>query len=348
MLTPFLRNSRVTTRRPAEVLAISLCIIAGPPAVHVQKPLPIIDMHLHAHRLSDYGGGSPVCASNQKMVFWGVDPGTRMTAAVLAGHKRCRSPIPAAVSDSALMHETLASLRRHNVFAVTTGPMELVRAWRAAAPDRIIPAHAFGEADSPTPERLRGLLRAGDLALLAEVSPQYSGMSLDDPVFESYFALAEELDVAVGVHLGEGPYGAPYRGFPKYRASLTTPFQLEDVLARHPRLRIYVMHYASPLVDEMIALMYAHPQVYVDVAGNNWQYPRAHFHDQLERLMDAGLGKRIMWGSDQMVWPGAIEVAIASIQTAKFLTSEQKRDIFYNNAARFLRLSEIEMQRHRQ
>jgi len=45
-----------------------------------------------------------------------------------------------------------------------------------------------------------------------------------------------------------------------------------------------------------------------------------------------------MFGSDQMIWPEAIEMAIAGIESARFLTSEQKRDIFYNNAVRFLRL----------
>ena len=52
--------------------------------------------------------------------------------------------------------------------------------------------------------------------------------------------------------------------------------------------------------------------------------------------MDAGFGKRILWGSDQMVWPRAIDVAIETIEKAPFLTGEEKRDIFYNNAVRFL------------
>jgi uncharacterized protein len=54
----------------------------------------------------------------------------------------------------------------------------------------------------------------------------------------------------------------------------------------------------------------------------------------------------VLFGSDQMVWPEALEVAIQSIETADFLTAEQKRDILYNNAARFLRLSETEIARH--
>ena len=40
-----------------------------------------------------------------------------------------------------------------------------------------------------------------------------------------------------------------------------------------------------------------------------------------------------------MIWPHTIEVAIDTIEKADFLTQEQKRDIFYNNAARFLRLT---------
>jgi predicted TIM-barrel fold metal-dependent hydrolase len=69
---------------------------------------------------------------------------------------------------------------------------------------------------------------------------------------------------------------------------------------------------------------------------------RAAFYDYLEALVHAGLGKRIMFGSDQMRWPEKIEEAIEAIQEAPFLTNEQKRDIFYDNAARFLRLDEAE------
>ena len=99
------------------------------------------------------------------------------------------------------------------------------------------------------------------------------------------------------------------------------------------------MHYASPLVDEMIAMMFTHPNLYVDIAGNNWISPPIQFHDHLKRMVDAGFGERIMFGSDQMIWPGAIAQAVKSVDEATFLTAVQKRDIFYNNAARFLRLT---------
>jgi len=42
-----------------------------------------------------------------------------------------------------------------------------------------------------------------------------------------------------------------------------------------------------------------------------------------------------MFGSDQISWQDAIPLAIHNVETAPFLTEEQKQYIFYNNAARF-------------
>jgi len=92
--------------------------------------------------------------------------------------------------------------------------------------------------------------------------------------------------------------------------------------------------------------MNAHPQVFVDISADNWGVPRAEFDGILRRLVQAGYGKRIMFGSDQMVWPGSIPIAIASITEANYLTPAQKRDILYNNAARFLRLTPEQVAKH--
>jgi len=112
------------------------------------------------------------------------------------------------------------------------------------------------------------------------------------------------------------------------------------VLIRHPKLRLYVMHAAWPMADRLITLMWAHPQVYVDVAVIDWALPRNEFHAYLRRLVEAGFGQRILFGSDQMVWPETIGMAVEGIESAAFLTESQKRDIFYNNATRFFRLAD--------
>ena len=120
---------------------------------------------------------------------------------------------------------------------------------------------------------------------------------------------------------------------------LSDALLLDKVLLRHSRLRLYVMHAGWPLADAMIGLLYAHPQVNVDIGVIAWILPRAEFHQYLARLVRAGFADRIMFGSDQMAWPDLIGDTIEAVESAEFLSPEQKRGIYYDNAARFLRLS---------
>jgi hypothetical protein len=53
--------------------------------------------------------------------------------------------------------------------------------------------------------------------------------------------------------------------------------------------------------------------------------------------------KRIMFGSDEMIWPGTIKLAFDAITSADFLSPKHKRDILYHNAAKFLRFDPARM-----
>jgi predicted TIM-barrel fold metal-dependent hydrolase len=237
-------------------------------------------------------------------------------------------------------------MNRLNVIGVTSGP--LVDQWRAAGGERIIPGLMFEfDPRHPSVDSLRAWFARGRYALLGEVTIQYEGVEPGDPAFEPYLALAEELDIPVGIHIGPGPPGAPYLGSPKYRARMHSPLLLEEALVRHPRLRLYVMHAGWPMIDDLLALLWAYPQVYAGVGVISFAIPPAEFHRYLQRIVEAGFGKRIMFGSDQMVWPDALEFAIRNIEGATYLSTEQKRDIFYNNAARFFRFTPEQIARHR-
>jgi len=230
-------------------------------------------------------------------------------------------------------------MKKYNIVkAVVSNDYQAVLRWNAASPDRIIPSYGFDNPALPNLDFLRREHAAGRLKALGEIGAQYEGVAPNDPKLEQYFALAEELDIPLAIHIGLSKPGIVYDDAPKYRAALSSPLLLEEVLIRHPRLRVNVMHAGWPMLDEMIALMWAHPQVYVDLGVIDWALPRKEFHAYLRRLVEAGFGKRIMFGSDQMVWPDAIGLAIKGIESAIFLTREQKQDIFYNNAVRFLRL----------
>jgi predicted TIM-barrel fold metal-dependent hydrolase len=103
-------------------------------------------------------------------------------------------------------------------------------------------------------------------------------------------------------------------------------------------LRVQVMHAGYPMIEEMLTLLQANSHVYVDVAGLIWSYPIKEVNRYIERLVDAGFEDRVMFGTDQLLWPKLMAYSISVIQNADYLTAQQKRDILYNNAARFLRL----------
>ena len=102
----------------------------------------------------------------------------------------------------------------------------------------------------------------------------------------------------------------------------------------------------ASLLDDLRALLFAHPQVYVDISSIVYTEPRPAFYRFLHGVLEAGYGDRVMFGSDQMIWPGIIEPAIRTIEDAPALTPAQRRDILYNNAARFLRLTPEQIARH--
>lgn len=198
-----------------------------------------------------------------------------------------------------------------------------------------------GATDFPDPGWLRGELTAGRIRAFGEITAQLAGLRPDDERLAPFWQLAEEFDIPVGLHLGPGPPGAAYlsgpAALPQFRMAAGNPLGLEDVLLRHQRLRLFVMHAGWPQLDSMIALMHAHPNVYVDTAALQAPFitPRAGYYRHLRGLVDAGFGKRIMFGSD---FKDQLRHGVDAIMTAEFLSAEQKADILCRNAARFLRL----------
>ena len=266
----------------------------------------------------------------------------------------CPDPVWSPTTDDGVMNATFEVLRRRNIFGVFSGSdaavevgMARVLRWRAVAPDRVIPALGFrlgkGTASIEAVTRMHD---QGQFKVFGEVGIQYEGISPDDPAFEPYLALAEQRDIPVGIHVGIGPSGSPYLDSPGYRARLHSPLVLEEALVRHPKLRLYIMHAGWPMLDDLLAVLWTHPHVYVDTGAIAAVLPRAEFHRFLQRIVEAGFANRVMFGSDQMTWPRMIERALEVIEAASFLTEQQKRGILYNNAARFLRLSDREIAVH--
>ena len=241
-------------------------------------------------------------------------------------------------SSEELMQQSIMLMDKYNIVrGVASGDPNTVKKWESSAPGRFIPGYETWESFNPEHiTRLTQLIQSGDVKVLAEIVTQYEGIGASDLEMEPLYQLAEQFDLPVGIHMGPGPAGIAYRE--KYRSRLSSPLLLEEALVRHPKLRIYVMHAGWPMLDDMVAMLYAYPNLYVDIAVIDWYVPRKEFYTYLKRLVDAGFSDRIMFGSDQMQWPQAIAAAVETIESADFLTEQQKRDIFYNNAVRFFKL----------
>jgi uncharacterized protein len=233
--------------------------------------------------------------------------------------------------------------------------------WREQAPDRFVAAVSFPCHEGrrpemqpcfpewngwPDPEWLRTQHSAGRLAALGELFNVYYGIPPTDERLAPYWALAEELDIPVGVHTGRGP--PPGRRAPgccpNFDDDFGDPALLEPVLRRHPKLRVWLMHAGGPFQDEAVALMRAYPNVYADMSILNSMAPPAVERHSLRAFLDAGLGDRIMLGTDNQ----PIERILERMDAFDFLSEAQRRAILYDNAAHFLRLSPGEIARHHQ
>jgi uncharacterized protein len=280
---------------------------------------PIIDMHIHA-----FEEGNPM---------FGMTHPTTLRGETYTG----------VTSAAEQKEKTLEKFRKHNIVKAMVSNGQL---WFNEAPEIIL----IGEAGQDTQE-LRSKHQKGKLQVIAEMAPFYSGILADDPTLWPYFELAQELDIPVGFHLLPGGPNNGFHTMPEMLGGMRTynakPSQIENVLVKFPDLKIYLMHGGWPFVEDIKALMYAHPNVYVDISVVNWILPQEELNSYLKSLINAGFGNRIMFGSDQMVWPEIIDIAVRSVNSVDFLTLEQKEDIFFNNAAKFLRLTEEEIRRHK-
>lgn len=280
---------------------------------------PIIDMHIHA-----FGEGNPM---------FGMTHPPTLRGKTYKG------------VNSAIEHKekTLEKFRKHNIIkaVVTNGQL-----WSNGNEELII----IGDADK-TISALRTQFEENKLKVIAEMGPFYAGILANDSSIMPYFELAQTLNIPVGFHVLPGGPNYGIHHFPemlgKTRVKNANPLQLEDALVKFPNLKLYIMHGGWPYIEDLKGLMYAHPNVYVDISVLNWILPQEELNNYLKSLINAGFGNRILFGTDQIVWPETIDDAVESVNSAHFLTIRQKEDIFYNNAAKFLGLTEEEIAKHK-
>jgi hypothetical protein len=247
------------------------------------------------------------------------------------------APASFGTTNEKVFEDTLSQMGRLGIRqGVLSGPNNVTVEWCNRAPGRFIPcwdpcldpldpeAEAAQFAEAVETQGFRGL---GELIM------HYAGIAVNDKRFFPLYRVCAERHLPVFCHTGLNGPDWP-RWAPSFRVNLGNPLLLEDVLAAFPDLVIVMCHMSYPFTEQATYMLYAHSNVYMDVATVNWILGRAGFHRLLREVVETVGPDKILFGSDQMDVPQMIPVGLSAVQEAPFLNEEDKRKILGDNARR--------------
>ena len=315
----------VRIRRALDGVAFATLLVA--PVVEAQRSgKPIIDVHLHAY------------AGRVESPAYRVTPGESPDVARLRA-------VVAEMDANNVVLGIMGGIARYSRLAGQAYPARFIVGVSFPCTDGLDPnlVQCFDDgSDWPKVDWLRAEIEAGKIGALGELFGVYYGLSPQDSAWIPYYALAAVLDIPVIVHVGAGP--PPQMRTPgccpNFKGEYGDPLLLEPVLKRFPNLRLILVHAfdAPPSIE----LMRRYSNVYVETSPMD-RVPQFFVHQALRAYKAAGLMDRVVFGSDYF---GAMAKSIGVIEAADFLTEEDKRAIFYNNAARLLELTPEHIRQH--
>ncbi len=155
--------------------------------------------------------------------------------------------------------------------------------------------------DPEAPALLERAVHEEGLVGLKIFAPAHA-IPLNDPRLDPLWATAERLGVPVLVHFGPlGGAGGVVAG------PNISPLVLHDVAKGFPDLKFIVPHFGCGYTRELMHLMWAAENVFVDTSGNNewrrYQWPVPTLKDLFRAFLEAFGPERILFGSDSSHFP---------------------------------------------
>lgn len=184
--------------------------------------------------------------------------------------------------------------------------------------------------DWPTVEWVEEQIKHGKIDYFGEVLNQYYGISPADSLLFPYYRLAQRYNLPVGIHTGGA---GPDHGSPNFKMEMGSPLLLRPLLSQFPMMKVWIMHSGVQDYKETIFVMQENKGVYADVSviSNPDIVPLTQFSNIIRAFIDARLEDRLMFGTDN----GNIEKVIASVESLYFLSEQQKKKLYYENAEHF-------------
>jgi predicted TIM-barrel fold metal-dependent hydrolase len=149
------------------------------------------------------------------------------------------------------------------------------------------------------------------------------GLRPDDKAFFPFYAKCVELDVPLMVQMGHSAEFMP--------SDVGRPIYLDDIALYFPDLKIVACHNGWPWVEEMIAMAWKHPNLYISTTAHSpkyWDKSLVHF------LNSRGKGK-VMFGTDFPVLTHA--ASIAEVDQLR-LKDDARKALMHDTAAKVFKL----------
>jgi len=236
------------------------------------------------------------------------------------------------------LEQTIKKMDKHKIeYAVICGTIESIERY-TKTDKRFIPGYQDYEENLIPVKQFEELVQSGKIKVFGEVMAVYKGRTLADSIYQPYLAICEKYGIPVAYHSGGSFPDAQNLGWPKYRISFGDPFLIEDVLVKYPKLKLYLMHAGENFYENTLRMMDGYPNLYADLGVELWLHPLTKDYGTkfLKSAKEYGILDRVMFGSDQMVWPEAITSSINFLNSLDFLTEAEKEMILYKNAKKFL------------
>lgn len=174
----------------------------------------------------------------------------------------------------------------------------------------------------------------GKYAALGELGLIYEGIPLNTPDLYPYYEVAQKHGIPVLIHTGfSGPNPQQVLS-PAFKIDTANPLLLEEVIIDFPDLEIIMMHMGWPFFDEALYMLGTYPNVYMETSVAIWLLGDQLFNRLLHETVATAGSDKVLFGTLQMAWPEVIGRSVNTIQNADYLSTDDKRAILWDNAAR--------------
>lgn len=152
----------------------------------------------------------------------------------------------------------------------------------------------------------------------AHVHPFGFGLPINAAEWFPYYAKCAELDIPVVFQVGHSAEFMP--------SACGRPILLDDIALYFPELKLIGGHTGWPWVEELIAMAWKHPNVYICVSGHAPKY----WDPKLVKFLNSRGQGKVVWGTD---YPLILhEESLQQIDDLK-LKSQAKQALLHDTAA---------------